>query len=219
MLKLGRKNFLLDNSDFLIFREKMKVLGIVGSTRKGGNTEILVREVLDAAKTKGAEAEMVFLSKFQLSPCNACHVCDRTSPPICTIKDDVEKLTGLMVKADGVIIGSPVYYGGVTAEVKIFIERVGYLNRARGNTTFRNKIGGAVAVARRTGLDNTLNQLTGFLSGMNMILPGSSRVRGVGNRRGEVRKDEEGMGEARRLGCEMATLMKLTEGLRKKKSE
>ena len=192
----------------------MKVLGIVGSTRKGGNTEILVREVLDAATKEGAKTEMIFLSEFRLSPCNACHVCDRTSPPICTIKDDVEKLTQLMEEADGVIIASPVYYGGVTAEVKIFIDRVGYLNRARESITFRNKIGGVVAVARRTGLNNTLNQLTGFLSGMNMILPGSARVRAIGNKRGEVRKDEEGMKEARKLGSDMAVLLKLTKELR-----
>jgi multimeric flavodoxin WrbA len=192
----------------------MKVLGIVGSTRKNGNTEVLVREVLDAAAKEGAETEMIFLSEFQLSPCNACHVCDRTTPPICTIKDDVEKLTELMVKADGFIIGSPVYYGGVTSEVKIFIDRIGYLNRARERATFRNKIGGAVAVARRAGLMGTLDQLTGFLSSMNMILPGSVRVRGIGNKRGEVRKDEEGMREARMLGSEMVTLMRLTKELR-----
>jgi multimeric flavodoxin WrbA len=192
----------------------MKVLGIVGSTRKNGNTEVLVREVLDAAAKEGAETEMIFLSEFQLRPCNACHVCDRTTPPICTIKDDVEKLTELMVKADGFIIGSPVYYGGVTSEVKIFIDRIGYLNRARERATFRNKIGGAVAVARRAGLMGTLDQLTGFLSSMNMILPGSVRVRGIGNKRGEVRKDEEGMREARMLGSEMVTLMRLTKELR-----
>jgi multimeric flavodoxin WrbA len=192
----------------------MKVLGIVGSTRKNGNTQVLVQEVLDAAAKEGAETEMIFLSEFQLSPCNACHVCDRTTPPICTIKDDVEKLTKLVVKADGFIIGSPVYYGGVTSEVKIFIDRIGYLNRARERTTFRNKIGGAVAVARRTGLTGTLDQLTGFLSSMNMILPGSARVRGIGNKRGEVRKDEEGIREARMLGSEMVTLMRLTKELR-----
>lgn len=194
----------------------MKVLGIVGSTRKGGNTEVLVREVLNAAKKEGAETEVVFLSAFQLSPCNACHVCDRTSPPICTIKDDVEKITEQMVKTDGVVIGSPVYYGGVTSEMKIFIDRVGYLNRARGRTTFENRIGGAVAVARRSGLTATLDQLIDFLLSMKMILPGSARVRGIGNRRGEVRKDEEGMQEARMLGADIVTLAKLTKSLRQK---
>ena len=59
----------------------MKVLGIVGSNRRGGNTETLVREVLDTAAQKGVKTELVFLSDFQLSPCNACHVCDRVSPP------------------------------------------------------------------------------------------------------------------------------------------
>ena len=195
----------------------MYILGIVGSTRKGGNTEVLVREVLDAAEQAGAETDLVFLSDFQLSPCNACHVCDRISPPICTIQDDVEKITALMASADGIVIGSPVYYDGVCAEVKTFMDRVGYLDRCRGRISFKNRIGGAVAVARRSGLASALDQITRFLSSVRMILPPSVRVGGLGNRRGEVRQDKEGIQAARELGAGMASLAKLTEELRQKK--
>ena len=193
----------------------MKILGIVGSTRKGGNTEILVKEVLDAAKEEDTETELVFLSEFKLDPCNACHVCDMTSPPVCTIKDDIEKITALMSKTDGIVIGSPVYYGGVAAEVKIFFERVGYLDRCREKKAFKYRIGGAVVAARRSGMSAALSEIINFLLAMKMIVPGSARVSGLGNRRGEVKGDEEGMRAAQELGLDIAKLGKLTESLRK----
>ncbi len=193
----------------------MKILGIVGSTRRGGNTETLVREVLDAAEKEGAETRLVFLSEFKLSPCNACHVCDARSPPTCTIKDDVDKITALMSEADGIVIGSPVYYGGVSAEVKIFFERVGYLDRCREKKAFRNRIGGAVVVARRSGMSATTSEIVNFLLAMKMIVPGSARVSGLGNKRGEVKSDEEGIRAARELGADMVRLGRLTESLRR----
>jgi len=76
-----------------------------------------------------------------------------------------------MAEADGIVIGSSVYYGGVSAEVKIFMERIGYLDRCRERKTFRNRIDGAVAVAPRSGMSNELSEIVNFLLAMKMIVP------------------------------------------------
>ncbi|MEM5853681.1 MAG: flavodoxin family protein, partial [Candidatus Aenigmatarchaeota archaeon] len=101
----------------------VKLLGVVGSPRKGGNTEFLVKEVLKAAEGEGAIVELIHLADFDLKPCSGCGACFKTRN--CAIEDDVEKIFDMIKVVDGVIIGSPVYFQSVNAQTKTFIDRVG----------------------------------------------------------------------------------------------
>lgn len=83
----------------------VKILGIVGSPRAGGNTEIVIKTVLEYAQAEGAEIEIVRLSDFNVEPCDGCWTCLKTK--VCYKKDDIEKLFKVMVEADGIVIGQP----------------------------------------------------------------------------------------------------------------
>jgi len=108
------------------------VLGIVGSPRKGGNTEVLVENALEAARSVGAETEILLLSEQHVEPC-------------------FER----MAAADGIIMASPSYYESMTSQMKALIDRAGtYNTSAKGRTVFDGKVAGAMSVARRTGLAN-----------------------------------------------------------------
>jgi multimeric flavodoxin WrbA len=99
----------------------MKVLGIFGSPRRGGNTEILLEEALKGAEKEGAEADRLYLSDFTLTPCKECHGCDRTGD--CVILDDMGKIYPRLLEADVVMLASPIFFYGVTAWAKALIDR------------------------------------------------------------------------------------------------
>ena len=95
----------------------MKVIGISGSPRKDGNTEILVRKALEPFYEKGWEVVEFFLSSKTINPCIGCETCNETG--ICAIKgDDMELLLRELEDCDALIIGSPAYYRNVTAQLK-----------------------------------------------------------------------------------------------------
>ena len=97
------------------------VLGIVGSPRKGGNTEILVDEVLAGADEAGAETVKATLRDLNISPCKACNGCQTAGK--CVQKDDMEQILKLMKKSDVWVLGTPVYWWGPTAQFKAFLDR------------------------------------------------------------------------------------------------
>ncbi|MBP1697538.1 MAG: multimeric flavodoxin WrbA [Deltaproteobacteria bacterium] len=99
----------------------MNVLGIFGSPRRGGNTEILLEEALKGAEKEGAKIERLYLSDFTLTPCKECHGCDRTGN--CVILDDMQNVYPRLLEADIVILASPIFFYGVTAWAKALIDR------------------------------------------------------------------------------------------------
>ena len=99
----------------------MKVLGIFGSPRRGGNTEILLEEALKGAEKEGAKLERLYLGDFTLTPCKECHGCDRTGD--CVILDDMQKVYPRLLESDVVILASPIFFYGVTAWAKALIDR------------------------------------------------------------------------------------------------
>ncbi len=184
----------------------VKVLGIVGSPRVGGNTELLVAEALKAAEAEGAETEMIRLAEVDVKPCNGCTACKETKE--CVIEDDLMPVFDKMVAADGIILGSPVYFSSATPQIKALIDRAGYLSMARGRV-FENKVGGAVVVARRAGQNFTFAEMLFFFLHQGMIVPGSNYWNvAFGRKKGEVAQDEEGMGTARNFGKRVAWLAK-----------
>ena len=99
----------------------MKVLGLVGSARRKGNTDILVDEILKVVEKQGGDAEKVFLSSMTINPCRGCSTCERTGK--CIHDDDLAALVEKMKRSDVWIFGTPVYFWGPTAQFKAFMDR------------------------------------------------------------------------------------------------
>ena len=101
--------------------EGKSILGIVGSPRKGGNTETLVDAVLAGAAECGGVSEKVILQELSIAPCRACNYCKKHGK--CIQDDDMECLLELMMKSDTWVLGTPIYWWGPSAQFKAFIDR------------------------------------------------------------------------------------------------
>ncbi len=100
----------------------MKILGLIGSYRKNGNTDTAVRKVLEGAMNQGAEVEALYLKDYEIKDCNGCEACKKTFE--CVIQDDMQKIYPKIMEADGVVIGSPTYFYNVTGIIKNLIDRL-----------------------------------------------------------------------------------------------
>lgn len=184
----------------------MKVIGIIGSPRKNGNTELITAHALRAIDQEGLDTELVRLAGLDIRPCNACEKCKKEEK--CSIDDDFFTVFLKMKQADGIILASPVYYGSATALIKAFIERAGHVSRRNGES-LRGKVGGSIVVARRAGHNFTLAQLTFWFQILGIIVPGSTYWNvAIGKEKGEVLNDEEGMKTAWNFGKNVAFLLK-----------
>ena len=99
----------------------MKVLGINGSPRIGGNTDILLDKVLEGAGSKGAEIEKVILNKLKFSPCQECEGIGDDGE--CVIHDDMHELYKKIKDADILVLASPVFFGSLSAQTKMMVDR------------------------------------------------------------------------------------------------
>ena len=186
----------------MVIQLGIKIIGIVGSPRIGGNTEALVEEALKTAREMGAETEIIRLAEKEVKPCDACLTCRETGK--CRINDDFQEIFNKMVEADGIILASPVYFGSATPQLMALIDRAGYVSRR----SFENKVGGAIAVARRAGQNFTFAQILFFFLHQGMIVPGSTYWNiAFGRRKGDVLKDEEGLRTVRNFAKKMVWLI------------
>jgi len=113
----------------------MKVLAIVGSARKGGNTFSLTKVVLDELEKEGIETELIELAGKIIKPCMACAKCFQNKDKKCVIKtDELNELVAKMDEADAVIIGSPTYFSNVSSNIKALIDRVGFIGIANSDS-------------------------------------------------------------------------------------
>lgn len=187
------------------------IVGVVGSPRVNGNTEILLSEALKTAAEDGAQTELIRLADKEIKPCDACFSCRQTGE--CRIKDDFQEIFEKMVRADGIILASPVYFGSATPQIMALINRAGLVSGARGRI-FENKVGGPLVVARRTGQNFTLAQLLFFFLQQGMIVPGSTYWNiAFGREKGDILRDEEGLRTARNFAKKMVWLIKKIKGL------
>ncbi|MGD1004585.1 MAG: flavodoxin family protein [Methanoregulaceae archaeon] len=189
----------------------VKVIAFNGSPRKDGNTSILIGHMFEELENEGIETELIQVGGKNVRGCTACMECFENKDGHCILDDDiVNHCIDAMVEADGVILGSPVYFLDVTAEMKGLIERAGFVSMANGGGLYRRKVGTAVTAVRRAGGVRTLDSMLHFLLATGMIVPGFP-VLGVGREIGDVNKDEEGLARARDAGKNMAWLLKMME--------
>jgi multimeric flavodoxin WrbA len=99
----------------------MKILGIAGSPRRDGNTFLLLQKTLEGTIEGKAETEFIFIPDLKISPCRECGGCDKTGK--CVVDDDMQIMYPKLQDADRIIIASPIFFGGVTANLKIMIDR------------------------------------------------------------------------------------------------
>lgn len=99
----------------------MRVLGIFGSPRRGGNTDILLEEALKGAEKEGVEVERLYLSDHRVTPCTECHGCDQTGQ--CVILDDMQNIYPKLIESDIILLASPIFFYGVTGWAKALIDR------------------------------------------------------------------------------------------------
>jgi len=99
----------------------MKVLGIYGSPRKGGNTDQLLDRALEGSQSAGAEIKKVYARKLKMSGCIECGGCDDTGK--CVVDDDMQSVYPLFEEADVIFLASPIFFYGLTSQVKAVVDR------------------------------------------------------------------------------------------------
>lgn len=190
----------------------MKVLGINSSAGKDGNTALLMGIVFEELNREGIETEMIQLAGKVIEPCKACWACGGKGT--CVHKNDLfQEIYEKMARADGILLGSPVYTANISANMQAFLERasvVGDMNQSEN--PLRHKVGAAVTAARRGGALNTLDAMNHFFMLQDMFMVGSSYwPMAYGRMPGEALEDQEGLETMRTLGRNMAYLLKALE--------
>jgi multimeric flavodoxin WrbA len=185
----------------------MYAVAINGSPRKGGNTEILLKEVLGELESAGWETTFVRVGGTAIRGCIACVKCFENVDNECAVKkDNFNDVFSEMLKADAMILGSPTYFAAVSADLKALIERAGYVAYAN-NHAFSGKIGASVVAVRRGGATHAFDTINHMFQMSRMIIPGSTYWNmGFGLNKGEVSSDAEGLANMRHIGKSIAWL-------------
>lgn len=181
----------------------MKVLIINGSPREKGNTTLALAQMEQVFAEEGIEVTNVRVGREDVRGCVACNGCSKLGR--CVFDDCVNQLAPLFEEADGLVVGSPVYYGSANATLVATLDRLFY------STGFdkRMKVGAAVAVARRGGLTATFDELNKYFTISGMPVASGQYWNGVhGTLPGEAEQDGEGLQQMRTLARNMAFLMK-----------
>lgn len=185
----------------------MKVIGINGSARKDGNTEILMNRVFEELNKSGIETELFSFAGQIIEPCKACWACGGQKNCVHR-KDRFREVFDKLKEADGILLGSPVYSANVSANMQAFLERAAVVcDMNPGMLT--HKVGAAVAAARRGGALQTIDTMNHFFLNHEMYVVGSTYWNmAYGQMSGDVEKDQEGLENMKNLGQNMAVLLR-----------
>lgn len=186
----------------------MKVVAINGSPKAEGNTYHALKLVAEELEKEGIYTEIVHIGNKNIRGCIACGGCAQNKNEKCVINDEVNEMIKIMKAADGIIIGSPVYYASIAGTMKCFLDRAFYTASANGGL-FRHKVGASVVAVRRSGEVATFDHLNHYFTLGEMFMASSNYWNVIhGKLPGEVLQDEEGVQIMRILGKNMAFLMK-----------
>jgi multimeric flavodoxin WrbA len=181
-----------------------RILAVVGSPRRNGNTHILVSKIAEGAKEKGALVDELFLGDLTIKECDGCHTCWKGTD--CSKNDDMSAIYPRIIQSDVIIFGTPVYWFGPTALMKGFIDRFVYFNCPENREKIRGK-SGVIAVPFEEESPETAGPVVDFfqrcLEYLQMKLAGVIIVPGV-SRKGEIRLRPERLREAYELGRSLA---------------
>ena len=182
----------------------MKVIILNGSPKANGNTATALREVELSLQQQGIETEYLHVGHLSLHGCIACNNCWDTG--VCAFNDIVNEISKKMLTADGLLIGSPVYFASPNGTLLSLLDRLFYSNL---HTDWTMKVGATVSIARRGGATATMDVLNKYFLKTNMpVVPSQYWSIAHGTSPGEVTQDDEGMQTMRQLGLNMAFLIK-----------
>ena len=181
-----------------------KVIILNGSPKANGNTATALHEVERTLQLQGIETEWIHVGHLQIHGCIDCNKCWTTG--ICAFGDTVNEISAKMHEADGLLIGSPVYFASPNGTLLSLLDRLFYSNL---HTDWSMKVGAAVSIARRGGATATMDVLNKYFLKTNMpVVPSQYWSIAHGTTPGEVTQDKEGMQTMRQLGLNMAFLIK-----------
>jgi len=182
--------------------EGFDVVGLSCSPRKDGNTDIMVRQVLATVGKPGVKVEFLRVADMKIAPCDACWTCAKTGQ--CHIEDDMSALYLKLLKADGIVVGSPVHMGyNVSGQGQIFFDRTFSVWHQK---RLKDKVGGCVAVSNRRGGTSVIRAIENLFSNHQMIMAGYAS--GYGIAPGDVLRDRRALKEAEALGERLGDLMR-----------
>ena len=183
----------------------MKVLMLNGSPRANGNTQVALEEMKKVFLSEGIEVELVQVGHKAIRGCVACGGCRKIGK--CVFDDGVNELVESFKDADGLVVGSPVYYASANSTLIAVLDRM--FQSSGGYVDKRMKVGACVAVARRGGTTATFDELNKYFTISGMPVASGQYWNGVfGGLAGEATQDEEGLQQMRTLAKNMAFLMK-----------
>lgn len=181
----------------------MKVLLINGSPRANGTTALALKEMAEVFAAEGVETEIIHVGNKDIRGCVACRTCHQSGQ--CVFDDLVNEAAPKFEAADGIVIGSPVYYASANATLMAFVQRLFYSTRFDKTM----KVGASVAIARRGGCSATYDEMNKFFGISGMPMASSQYWNSVhGGAPGEAAQDAEGMQTMRTLARNMTFLMK-----------
>ena len=181
----------------------MKVLLINGSPKANGNTTLALENMAQVFADQGVETEIIHVGHLPIRGCVACGSCFKTGK--CAIDDLVNEVAPKLAEADGIVLGSPVYYASANATLIAFLDRLFYSNHC----DLRMKVGASVVIARRGGCSATFDELNKYFTISGMPIASSHYWNSVhGGRPGEAEQDAEGIATVRNLAKNMSFLMK-----------
>lgn len=183
-----------------------RILAINGSPRKDGNTEHMLKTILDLCEDAGHTTELYSVGGRAVHGCISCGGCGRHIGR-CSIDDWMNELYPKMAVADALLLGSPTYFSDLTPELKAVIDRTGFISR-RDDMRFSRKIGASVCAVRRAGSIHVLDSINHFFFISDMIVPGSSYWNmSLARDIGEYGNDDEGVATMQRLGENIVWLL------------
>jgi multimeric flavodoxin WrbA len=183
------------------WRLKMKILGILGSAREGGNTEVLLDTALDEAQKQGVLIDKIPLRDKSIAPCDGCQACNKTGK--CIIDDDAQDIYKAMLAADGIIWATPVYFWSMSGQTKILMDRTYALLFPK--LQLAGKVGGLIIVAAGRGCMNTANVFHMYFTYNHMFFP--EFVSGYARNKGDIKKKTSILNMAKEMVNQMICLI------------
>ena len=186
----------------------MKILGIMGSPRIKGNTDVLLDQALEGARSQGAEVEKIIIDKLNIAPCREYYGCARDGN--CIIRDDMDEVYPKLLSADGIIIASPMFFYGLSAQVKALIDRCQALwarkHILKQNLSGSGRKGAFIAVGATKGknlFNGSILTVKYFFEAIGVEYSDELLVYGV-DRKGEIREHPTALADAFDLGRKLA---------------
>jgi len=185
----------------------IRVLGINGSPRAGGNTDIAVDKVLEGAKNKGADTEKIILNELKFIPCQECEI--PNDDGTCNFRDDMNAVYQKVKDADVIILGSPIFFGSISGQAKMMIDRFQCAWRAKyilkKDAFPEKKIGAFIAVAtsdKRDFFENARLIVKNLFATLNIEYKRELFFTGI-DRKGDILKHPDFLKKAYKLGQEI----------------